>query len=258
MPILIGTSGWQYRHWRGTFYPRESAQREWLEFYAARFATVESNAAFYRLPEEKTFTDWADRTPDDFVWTVKVGRFLTHIKRLREPAEPVERFVTHARGLGKKLGPALLQLPPQLEANVTLLDECLAEFPLDVRVAVEFRHPSWWTTHVEQVLRRHGAALCWADRLRPISPLWRTTDWGYLRFHQGRASPRPCYGEDALTTWVQRIDDVLPKETELFVYFNNDHRACALRDAIIFARLARRAGWEVSRVPPIDEVRLAA
>jgi uncharacterized protein YecE (DUF72 family) len=258
MPILIGTSGWQYRHWRGTFYPREVAQRDWLEFYAARFATVESNAAFYRLPEEKTFADWADRTPDDFVWTVKVSRFLTHIKRLREPAEPVERFVTHARGLGKKLGPALLQLPPQLEANVTLLDECLAEFPPDVRVAVEFRHRSWWTTDVEQVLRRHGAALCWADRLRPISPLWRTTDWGYLRFHQGRASPRPCYGEDALTTWVQRIDDVLPKETELFVYFNNDHRACALRDAIIFARLARRAGWEVSRVPPIDEVRLAA
>jgi len=254
MPILIGTSGWQYRHWRGTFYPPDVAQREWLEFYAARFATVESNAAFYRLPEKKTFTDWADRTPDDFVWAVKVSRFLTHIKRLRDPAEPVERFVTHARGLGGKLGPALLQLPPQLEADVDLLDDCLAQFPREVRVAVEFRHQSWWTAEVEQVLLRHGAALCWADRGRPISPLWRTADWGYLRFHQGRASPRPCYGEDALAAWVTRINAALARESELFVYFNNDTRACALRDAIVFAGLAQRAGWEVSRVPELDEV----
>lgn len=256
MPIFIGTSGWQYRHWRGTFYPPDVAQGEWLAFYAARFATVESNAAFYRLPERKTFTDWADRTPADFVWAVKVSRFLTHIKRLRDPAEPVERFVAHARGLGGKLGPALLQLPPQLEADVGLLDDCLAEFPRGVRVAVEFRHRSWWTTDVEQVLQRHGAALCWADRGRPISPLWRTAGWGYLRFHQGRASPRPCYGEEALAAWVGRINDALPPESELFVYLNNDTRACALRDAIVFARLAQRAGWEVSRVPSLDEVRL--
>lgn len=257
MPIFIGTSGWQYRHWRGTFYPPGVAQRDWLEFYAAGFATVESNAAFYRLPEKKTFTAWAERTPPDFVWAVKVSRFLTHIKRLRDPAEPVERLVAHARGLDEKLGPALLQLPPQLEADIGLLDECLAEFPREMRVAVEFRHRSWWTTDVEQVLRRHRAALCWADRLRPISPLWRTADWGYLRFHQGRASPRPCYGEAALTAWVERINEALPKESDLFVYFNNDHRACALRDAIIFAGLAQRAGWDVSRVPEIDEVRVA-
>jgi uncharacterized protein YecE (DUF72 family) len=257
MPIHIGTSGWQYRHWRGTFYPRDVAQRQWLEFYAGRFATVESNAAFYRLPEKKTFTDWAERTPEDFVWAVKVSRFLTHIKRLRDPAKPVERFVAHARGLGDKLGPALLQLPPQLEADVTLLDECLAQFPRDIRVAVEFRHKSWWTTEVEAVLKRHGAALCWADRLRPISPLWRTADWAYLRFHQGRASPRPCYGEDALAAWVERLEGTLPRDADLFVYFNNDFRACALRDAIVFARLAQRAGWEVSRAPQLGEVTVA-
>ncbi|MEA2677742.1 MAG: hypothetical protein QOJ81_1883 [Chloroflexota bacterium] len=257
MPMLIGTSGWQYRHWRDTFYPRGVAQSRWLEFYAQRFDTVESNAAFYRLPERDTFANWAERTPDDFIWAVKVSRFLTHIKRLREPAEPVERFVSHARGLGGKLGPALLQLPPQLEMDAALLDQCLAEFPPDVRVAVEFRHKSWWTADIEEVLRLRGAALCWADRLRPISPLWRTADWGYLRFHQGRASPRPCYGEDALQSWVERIDGVLPHSAEMFVYFNNDHRACALRDATVFARLAQRAGWEVSRVPRLDEVRLA-
>jgi uncharacterized protein YecE (DUF72 family) len=258
MPIYVGTSGWQYRHWRDTFYPRGVPQREWLEFYSARFATVESNAAFYRLPEKATFEAWRERTPGDFVWAVKVSRFLTHIKRLAEPEEPVERFVAHARGLGAKLGPALLQLPPQLELDVNLLDACLAEFPRDIRVAVEFRHKSWWTPDVEAVLRRHGAALCWADRFRPISPLWSRTDWGYLRFHQGRASPRPCYGEDALAAWVARIDGVLPRSADLFVYFNNDFRACALRDAILFAHLAQRAGWEVSRVPDLDEVRVAA
>jgi uncharacterized protein YecE (DUF72 family) len=258
MPVHIGTSGWQYRHWRDTFYPPGVPQRAWLEFYADRFATVESNAAFYRLPERATFEAWDERTPADFVWAVKVSRFLTHIKRLRDPAEPVERFVTHARGLGAKLGPALLQLPPQLELDVELLDACLAEFPRDIQVAVEFRHKSWWTADVEAVLKRHGAALCWADRVRPVAPLWTTADWGYLRFHQGRATPRPCYGEDALAAWVERIDSALPKRADLFVYFNNDFRACALRDAIVFAHLAQRAGWEVSRVPDLDEVRVAA
>ncbi|MEO8625315.1 MAG: DUF72 domain-containing protein [Candidatus Limnocylindrales bacterium] len=257
MPVYIGTSGWQYRHWRDTFYPPGVPQRQWLEFYAARFATVESNAAFYRLPEKQTFTDWAARTPDDFVWAVKVSRFLTHIKRLRDPAEPVERFVAHARGLGSKMGPALLQLPPQLAADADLLDGCLSQFPRDIRVAVEFRHKSWWTAEVEATLHRHGAALCWADRLRPISPLWRTADWGYLRFHQGRSTPRPCYGEDALASWVERVDEALPKSADLFVYFNNDFRACALRDAIVFAGLAQRAGWEVGRVPELEEVRVA-
>jgi uncharacterized protein YecE (DUF72 family) len=257
MPIFVGTSGWQYRHWRDTFYPAGVAQREWLEFYATRFGTVESNAAFYRLPEKQTFEAWRERTPADFVWAVKVSRFLTHIKRLRDPEEPVERFVERARGLGGKLGPALLQLPPQLEMDAALLDECLAEFPPDVRVAVEFRHRSWWTPEIEDILLRHSAALCWADRFRPIAPLWRTADWGYLRFHQGLSAPRPCYGREALEAWVERIDGAMPRSAELFVYFNNDHRACALRDAIVFAELAQRAGWEVSRVPQPSDVTLA-
>jgi uncharacterized protein YecE (DUF72 family) len=256
MPVLIGTSGWQYRHWREAFYPHGLAQRDWLEFYAARFATVESNAAFYRLPEERTFGDWARRTPDDFVWAVKVSRFLTHVKRLRDPAEPVERFVNHARGLGGKLGPALLQLPPQLEADIKLLDGCLAEFPRGMRVAVEFRHKSWWTAEVRRVLERHGAALCWADRRGPVAPRWVTADWGYLRFHEGRAAPRPCYDGEALAAWSEHIARELPLQSDQFVYFNNDHRACALRDAIVFARLAQGAGLETTRVPEANEVRI--
>jgi uncharacterized protein YecE (DUF72 family) len=117
VPVLVGTSGWQYRDWRGRLYPQRLAQGRWLEHYAERFATVESNNAFYRLPEPATFAAWAERTPPDFVMAVKASRFLTHVKRLRDPEEPVGRLLGHARHLGAKLGPVLLQLPPTLKAD---------------------------------------------------------------------------------------------------------------------------------------------
>ena len=141
------------------------------------------------------FERWRDQTPDGFVVAVKVSRYLTHIKRLRDPAEPVARLIARAEGLGDRLGPYLLQLPPTLRAAPDALDACLACFPRGARVAVEPRHGSWWTDEVRDVLTRRRAALCWADRLgRPATPLWRTADWGYVRMHEGTASPRPSYG----------------------------------------------------------------
>jgi uncharacterized protein YecE (DUF72 family) len=256
MPLLIGTSGWQYRHWRDTFYPRGVAQSRWLEFYADRFDTVESNAAFYRLPEAATFAAWADRTPDDFVMAVKASRYLTHILRMSEPDEPVQRLMARASELGDKLGPILVQLPPSLALEIDRLRRTLDAFPAGTRVAVEFRHKSWFTDEVRRELGERGVALCLADRRGPITPIWRTADWTYLRFHVGRSSPRPCYGEDALQTWVRRLCGSWTADQDAFVYFNNDHRACALRDAIVFARLARRAGLKPSAVPVRSEVRL--
>ena len=256
MPLIIGTSGWQYRHWRETFYPRGTAQRQWLEFYAARFATVESNAAFYRLPEGDTFAAWAERTPDDFVMAVKVSRYLTHVRRLAEPAEAVTRFVERAGRLGAKLGPALIQLPPSMKADVPRLAATLEIFPAGWRVAVEFRHRSWFTDEVRALLERHDAALCLADRFGVLTPTWRTTDWTYLRFHAGRAHPTPCYGRQALASWVDRLTERWSPAEDAFVYFNNDPRACALRDARVFAAAGRRAGWAVTRVPRASEVSL--
>ena len=256
MPVYIGTSGWQYRHWRETFYPRGLAQKNWLDFYADRFATVESNAAFYRLPERETFESWAERTPADFVWAVKVSRFLTHIKRLADPGEPVQRFVDRATGLGSKLGPALLQLPPQFKRDDERLDQALGEFPRLMRVAVEFRHKSWWSDEVRRILERHRAALCWADRSGSRSPLWRTSDWVYLRFHHGRASPPSCYGRQALKTWAERLRYNVTADADAFVYFNNDGHACALRDARVFAMACRRSGLEPTRIPKASEVSL--
>ena len=256
MPLLIGTSGWQYRHWRETFYPRGLAQARWLEFYAARFATVESNAAFYRLPEAQTFAAWAERTPPDFVMAVKVSRYLTHVRRLNDPGDAVERLVERASRLGSKLGPALLQLPPSLRADSGRLHETLAAFPADWRVAVEFRHESWYTDEIRSLLERHRAALCLADRLRPLTPIWRTAAWTYLRFHTGRAKPWPCYGRRALATWVDRLAERWTPAEDVYVYFNNDPRACALRDARLFAHAGRRRGYSPTRIPPARDVRL--
>ncbi|MFJ8362659.1 DUF72 domain-containing protein [Streptomyces sp. NPDC093984] len=250
MTLFVGTSGWQYRDWRDVLYPADVPMRLWLEEYATRFATVEINNAFYRLPSRETFEAWRQRVPADFVVAVKASRYLTHIKRLKEPEEPVHRLMSHAAGLGNRLGPVLLQLPPTLRADPALLDDCLACFPPGTRVAVEPRHDSWWTHEVRAVLEARGAALCWADVLsRPVTPLWRTTDWGYIRFHTGRARPWPRYGRRSLTTWVQRIGAVWPEGVDVYAYFNNDPHAAAVLDATVFARLATTAGMRVTRTP---------
>ncbi len=256
MPLLIGTSGWQYRSWRETFYPSGMPQARWLEHYAARFQTVEVNNAFYRLPEARTFTDWASRTPDDFHVAVKMSRYLTHVRRLRQPAEPVQLFLSRARHLGAKLGPVLLQLPPTLRADIPALDATLGCFPSAVRVAVELRHESWFTDETAGLLAGHGAALCLADGPKLRTPLWRTADWGYVRFHEGRATPHPCYGRAALSSWARRLADTWGEDADVFAFFNNDERGCAVRDATALATTARRTGLSPTRVPETGEVRV--
>ena len=247
--IVVGTSGWQYRDWRGRFYPARLPVHEWLVHYGAAFSTVEVNNAFYRLPERSVFESWRERTPADFVVAVKMSRYLTHIRRLREPAEPVHRFFSRAEGLGPKLGPVLLQLPPTLVADADAIDAVLALCPRGARIAVEPRHPSWWTAGIEKVLRRHGAALCWADRGgRPVTPLWRTAGFGYLRLHEGRADPRPRYGRRALASWLDRIvAEFDPSSEDVYVYFNNDPGGAAIADAAALAGAAHRRGLPVTR-----------
>jgi uncharacterized protein YecE (DUF72 family) len=250
--VVIGTSGWQYRDWRGRFYPQRLPQRLWLEHHAAHFATVESNNAFYRLPERTTFEAWRTRTPDDFRWAVKASRFLTHVKRLREPEEPVARLMERAAGLGERLDAVLLQLPPTLKADVGLLRDCLAQFPPSTRVAVEPRHDSWWTDEVRALLERYGAALCWADRAeQPVAPLWRTAGWGYLRLHTGAEGWG--YPPATLQRWADRLADTWDADADVLVYFNNDPGGAAVVDAVVFAEAVRRTGRTPTRVPTPEQ-----
>ena len=193
---------------------------------------------FYRFPEAKTFKNWAARVPDGFVFAIKASRYLTHYKRLREPEEPVDRFMARAAHLGTRLGAVLLQLPPDLACTPTDLDRTLRAFGGRVKVAVEIRHDSWWNEEVRALLTERGAVLCFADRdSRLVTPIWRTADSGYVRFHAGRARPLPCYGRRALTSWAERLAALFGMHDDAYAFFNNDTRACAVRDAATFKRL---------------------
>jgi uncharacterized protein YecE (DUF72 family) len=248
--VLVGTSGWQYRHWRYRYFKRGTPQNQWFEQVMRDFRTVELNVTFYRLPKAEVFAGWYTRSPADAVITVKASRYLTHIKRLKDPQPSVDMLLDRIRPLREKLGPILIQLPPDLAVDVANLDATLAAFPRETRLAVEPRHESWWTDDVRTVLERHNAALCWADRKGAITPLWRTADWGYVRFHEGQHDPWPFYTAPELEQWVDTLCDVFPDNgSDVYVYFNNDPGAAALEDAITFAHQLRGRGRDVSRVP---------
>jgi uncharacterized protein YecE (DUF72 family) len=247
--LCVGTSGWQYAHWRRVFYPAKLPQSRWLPFFAERFQTVEVNNTFYNLPEKSVFEQWSANTPDDFVFALKMSRYLTHMKRLHDPIEPVRRFMERAEALGTKLGPVLLQLPPRFRADAQLLDEALGVFGPSVRVAVEFRDESWFTSEIQAVLERHRAALCIADSPRRRQPLWRTAEWGFVRLHEGDGRDAPGYEREALERWASRVAATWDAGADVFAYFNNDAAGYAIRDAILFAELARAAGLSPTRVP---------
>ncbi len=249
--LRVGTSGWQYRDWRGAFYPPRLATGHWLEHYAATFPTVEANSPFYRLPARTTFEQWAERTPTGFTFAVKASRYLTHVRRLLEPADPVDTLLDRARGLGPKLGPVLLQLPPTMRVDVGRLDATLAAFPRTVRVVVEPRHDSWHLDAVYDTLAARDAALCLWDRRGQRGPTVRTASWCYLRLHEGRTRTPPGYGRQALDSWVQRLVTVWGRDVDGYVYFNNDAGAHAVRDARTFTRRAGRAG--VATAEPTTE-----
>lgn len=254
MTVHVGTCGWQYRDWRGRFYPTELRQSDWLLHYAARFQTVEVDNTFYRLPTADVFTTWHARTPADFCMALKTSRYLTHIRRLRDPSDAVHLFMERAANLRDKLGPLLLQLPPTFKADPARLADALDSFPTGVRVAFEPRHESWFGEQTQQVLADRDVALCLSDsREEPAGPVWRTARWTYLRFHEGIGSPHPCYRESALRTWAERLAERWGRNATVYAYFNNDQGGCAVRDARLFAAALGAVGLKPTRVPGPDE-----
>jgi uncharacterized protein YecE (DUF72 family) len=241
---FVGTSGYVYRDWRRRFYPRALATSQWLPYYAARFPTCELNSPFYRLPTAATFRAWRAAVPDDFVFAVKASRFLTHVKRLREPREPLARLMRRARGLGDTLGPVLFQLPVRFHLNLERLDGLLAALARrpGLRAALEVRHASWLTPEVFERLARANVALCLHDwREQPVlGPL--TADFVYVRRHGTRARYGGSYTERMLLADATRVRGFIAGGRDAYVYFNNDGHAAAVRNALRLGQLLRASG----------------
>ena len=228
----VGCSGYEYDDWAGTFYPEGLARRDRLAHYASRFDTLELNATFYRLPTVATAERWRARVPADFCFAVKCSGFGTHRKHLRDPELWFPGFVERIRNLGPKLGPVLVQLPPNWHADPDRLDAFLAVAPDDLRVAVEVRDPTWFVDDLYAVLTAHDAALVQHDLLAD-HPRVTTASWGYLRFH-GPDRRHPYVGSypgQALAAAARRIDVLLRAGHDVYAYFNNDTGGAAPVDA---------------------------
>ena len=230
MKYFIGTSGWNYDHWRGRFYPEDLPSSRWLEYYAGHFSTVEINFSFYRWPERETFEKWARETPDGFVFAVKASQYLTHRKKLKDAAEPVERTITHAKGLGNKLGPILFQLPPHWKVNIPRLSEFLSLLPGGIRYTMEFRDPSWLVDEVFDLLTEHGVANCIMAAPDLPKVMRVTAPFSYIRMHSGGAETEGKFIEEQLEWWAEQVRDML-KTVDVYVYFNNDYKGFALENA---------------------------
>jgi len=241
----IGTSGWHYDHWRQLFYPDKLPKAKWLEFYSRHFTTVELNNTFYRLPSEAAFANWGNSSPTNFVFAVKVSRFITHIKRLKNSEEPVDTFLGRAKILKEKLGPLLYQLPPSMHRDDGRLESFLSILPRGMKHTFEFRHQSWLDDRVFEILRRHNAGLCVFDMPGLSCPLTATADFAYIRFHGSAELYSSCYSDEELADWAKRLAGLAPEVKEVYIYFNNDTEAFAVRNAVTLGDYLERGAGEV-------------
>ena len=216
MTVRVGTSGYNYPAWKGSFYPDDLPAAKMLPYYAARFPTVEINATFYRMPTAKSLTGWAAATPESFVLALKAPQRITHFARLKNVDDPLRFFCDTARALGDKLGPLLFQLPPNFKKDTDRLAETLFQLPPDLRCAFEFRHESWVADDVYDLLRRRNAALCIADSETASTPLVATADFGYLRLRD------EGYGAADLARWAETIRGLGAGWRDAFVYFKHE------------------------------------
>ncbi len=231
MTIHIGTSGWHYRHWTEQFYPGGLPSRDWLAYYARHFHCVEINSSFYRLPSPAVVDQWLVSVPDNFLFALKGSRYITHMKKLRDCAVPLAAFLAIARRFGEHLGAVLFQLPPRWRVNPERLAGFLALLPEDLRVAIEFRDPSWHVEPVYDLLREHAVGLCQFDLGGLRSPPVVTAGLVYLRLHGPQEAYAGSYAETDLRTWAERLRAWEREGHEVFVFFDNDQDACAVRDA---------------------------
>jgi uncharacterized protein YecE (DUF72 family) len=230
--IHIGTSGWNYPHWRGRFYPERLLAQDMLPFYAERLETVEINKSHYRLLKTEEVTNWAAQVPAQFRFACKAHRFTTHNKKLKNPVASTEKFFPPLNPLGRKLGPILFQLPPKWRANPERLDTFLAAMPKGHRYAVEFRDPSWYCDAVTAILKRHRAAFCIYELAGHVSPETVTAPFVYVRLHGPDGKYQGCYDDAALRDWAGKIRVWSSAGKAVYCYFDNDDSAYAAFNAM--------------------------
>ena len=239
MKIHIGTSGWHYKHWLDdVFYPSGTKPAQMFEFYARHFDTVEINNSFYHLPSATTFDNWRDSSPPNFLYAVKASRFITHMKKLKDPKPSSEKFFAVVDRLGKKLGPILFQLPPRWKVNVERFAEFLESLPKGHKYVFEFRDETWFVPEVYAQMRRHKAAFCIHDFSDMKVPHEITAPFTYIRFHGPTVAKYfGSYSTGQLRAWAERIADWSRQLSAAYIYFNNDPGGEAVKNAIELKRL---------------------
>lgn len=231
--VRIGCSGYHYKHWKGPFYPERFPPSRMLDFYVKRFDTVELNTTFYRLPPKTAVEEWRAGSPPGFVFAAKGSRFITHMKKLKDPALALDRYFDGVAPLGDKLGPIVFQLPPFWECNLDRLREFLIALPDGHRYAFEFRNPTWHSPDVYALLERHNAAFCPFDIAGFQSPILTTADFAYVRLHgPGPGKYQGSYPDETLAKWERYVENWRETLRAVYIYFDNDMSGFAVRDAL--------------------------
>jgi uncharacterized protein YecE (DUF72 family) len=230
--VRIGTSGWHYPHWKEVFYPRELEPERWLDYYRRHFDTAEINNSFYRLPQAGTLKDWKETVPDGFVFAVKASRYITHMKKLKDPRQPLSGFLQRAGELDGRLGPVLFQLPPRWHCNPERLEAFLRLLPKDGRFAFEFRDPSWFDDRVYSLLQEAGAAFCIYQLAGKMSPKEVTADFVYVRLHGPGGAYQGSYTVSDLSGWAGAFSAWARSGKDVYCYFDNDDSGHAPRNAL--------------------------
>jgi len=229
--VRVGTSGYNFPEWKGTFYPAKLPASQMLEYYAQRLSTVEVNYTFYRMPNAKAVAGWDQATPAAFTFVLKAPQRITHIARLKDVDDPLRYFLETGRKLGPKLGPILFQLPPNFKKDLARLGDLVTQFPADLRCAWEFRHESWFAEDVYAALRNANAALCVADTAEGHTPLVATADFGYMRLRD------EGYTEQDLEQWAARVRELGSGWTDAFIFFKHEESGIGPKLAQQFATL---------------------
>lgn len=228
--IHIGTSGWSYEHWKDNFYPEGLATRKWLPYYAENFKTVEINSTFYRMPRETTVQNWIKAVPENFIFSVKASRYITHLKRLHDCQESVDYLYSTIKHFKEKLGPILFQLPPSFKMNQERLEEFLTWIDPDHLAVFEFRHESWFVEEIYALLRKQNLGLCITDLGGHLSPEVITADFTYIRLHGPKKAYQGTYGPKGIAEWDAKVKK-WSKKVDVYCYFDNDEKGYAIQDA---------------------------